>query len=67
MLHLRPTRTALLLGALASLVMSGCASLRPADDGRPADTAAIAAAAATAATDEAQHANAPADVAPGAR
>jgi len=67
MLHLRPTRTALLLGALASLVMSGCASLRPADDGRPADTASIAAAAATAATDEAQHANAPADVAPGAR
>jgi hypothetical protein len=56
MLQLRLTRLALALGMLAPFVMSGCASLRVADDGKsPDDTAAIAAAAATAATSEAQH------------
>ena len=49
--HFRLSRVALALAPLAPLVMSGCASIPRADAAKPADTAAIAAAAAQAVTD----------------
>ncbi|MDQ2916801.1 MAG: hypothetical protein M3R40_06530, partial [Pseudomonadota bacterium] len=59
MLHFHFSRIALALGALAPFVMSGCASIPLADDASQTDAIVIAAAAATAATREAQRGNAP--------
>src|SRR4051794_41337393 len=65
--YFRLSRLALALVPLAPLLMTGCASIPRADAAKPADTAAIAAAAAHAATDpQAASGQAPRDAAPGA-
>ena len=68
MSYSRLTRLAAVLAPLAPIVMSGCATIQPADAARSSETAAIAAAAAHAAAAEANVRNgaAPRDAAPGA-